>query len=82
MRQLFISKTPAYLLVTVKRFAKKKIIDILEYPLKLSLEKFVKYNAGKTTYFLHSVIVHRGTLEKGHYYGIIRRGRKVNWLLW
>lgn len=78
MRQLVISKTPAYLLITIKRFGKKKLIDILEYPMKLSLEKYIKYNAGKTTYFLHSVIVHRGSLEKGHYYSITRRSKKVS----
>lgn len=64
VRQFFISKTPAYLLVFVKRFVnvRKKISDILEYPQKLSLEKYVKYNAGKPQYLLHSVIVHKGSL--------------------
>lgn len=63
-RQLFISKTPAYLLVFVKRFVnmKKKVTDIMEYPHKLNLDKYVRYSAGPTQYQLLSVIVHKGSL--------------------
>lgn len=77
VKQLFISKSPAYLLITIKRFAKKKISDVVEYPEKLNLEKYTKYNAGKCQYYLHSIIIHKGTLEKGHYYCICRRAKKV-----
>jgi ubiquitin C-terminal hydrolase len=78
MRQFFISKNPLYLLIFIKRFTgNKKITDVMDYPLKLNLEKFTKYSAGQTQYNLHSLVVHRGSMEKGHYYCLTKRSQKV-----
>lgn len=55
----------------------KKIEDRIDYGLDLNLKKYCYGHSGDTTYYLQSMIIHKGARRnKGHYYTLARRGSK------
>ena len=85
---------PPVLLLQLKRFeynSKRdmmvKINDYFEYYDEIELSKYLdpnaeKYSKEENTYALHSVIVHQGNANSGHYYAYIRQSKNnKDWLL-
>ena len=85
---------PPVLLLQLKRFeynSKKdimvKINDYFEYYDEIELTKYLDPSAEKiskedNTYILHSVIVHQGNANSGHYYAYIKQSKNnKDWLL-
>ena len=85
---------PPVLLLQLKRFeynSKKdimvKINDYFEYYDEIELSKYLdpyaeKYSKEDNTYVLHSVIVHQGNANSGHYYAYIKQSKNSkDWLL-
>ena len=85
---------PPVLLLQLKRFeynSKKdnlvKINDYFEYYDEIELTKYLdpsseKCSKEENTYILHSVIVHQGNANSGHYYAYIKQSKNPkDWLL-
>ena len=85
---------PPVLLLQLKRFeynSKKdimvKINDYFEYYDEIELSKYLdpsaeKFSKEDNTYVLHSVIVHQGNANSGHYYAYIKQSKNSkDWLL-
>ena len=85
---------PPVLLLHLKRFeynSKKdnlvKINDYFEYYDEIELSKYLdpsaeNYSKEDNTYILHSVIVHQGSANSGHYYAYIKQNKHPkDWLL-
>lgn len=72
-------RLPPVLQLHLKRFeydfnrdAMVKINDRFEYPTEIDLSPYVQNSDGKDIYLLHSVLVHVGDVNGGHYYAYIR----------
>lgn len=72
-------RLPPLLQLHLKRFeydfnrdAMVKINDRFEYPTEIDLSPYVKDSDGRDIYLLHSVLVHVGDVNGGHYYAYIR----------
>ena len=85
---------PPVLFLQLKRFeynSKKdimvKINDYFEYYDEIELSKYLdpsaeKFSKEDNTYVLHSVIVHQGNANSGHYYAYIKQSKNnKDWLL-
>lgn len=70
----------------------EKINEVFEYPSELDLSKYVKlehseneddFNQNRKTneyaYYLYSVVVHKGNIDRGHYYAFIKPENKNQW---
>ena len=73
---------PDVLVLQLKRFSypsMKKVRGVVKFPFNLSMKDFTEPidKAASTDYELLSVIVHKGTLNYGHYYAIGKRADKV-----
>jgi len=74
-----ILKLPPVLQLHLKRFdydlyrdALVKINDRFEYGTEIDLSKYVEKSDGTDVYVLHSVLVHSGDVNGGHYFAYIR----------
>ncbi len=84
MKQSYITKTPNFLIIVMKKFTStgKKIEDRISYQHKLDIKKYCKGHYGEFSYLLHSLIIHKGSRStKGHYYCFTRRHRNVGLFL-
>ena len=80
MKGVKFKKFPPVLHLHLKRFAYDintdrtfKIHDRYEFPELLSLNEYIKDQAIEDyTYVLHSVLVHSGNDQRGHYYAFVR----------
>jgi ubiquitin C-terminal hydrolase len=60
----------------------RKVHDAVEFPTKLELDEFLAPDCPESsrehpnTYLLHSVLVHSGDVNSGHYYAFIRPSRE------
>lgn len=86
VRKSEIWKLPPILIIHLKRFwydGKKfgKITEMVKYPLdSLDLSELaIGSQKDAPTYSLYGQINHKGTLEKGHFYSIIKNWRNNNW---
>jgi len=61
----------------MERMDNVKVNDRFEFPETLDLEPFCQ---GAGTYILHTVIVHRGGLDSGHFYCFIRPTPGSQWI--
>ncbi|KAI8097769.1 uncharacterized protein BX664DRAFT_86528 [Halteromyces radiatus] len=57
-----------------------KINDRYVYPEELCLDDFCTDRQQSYTYVLHSVFVHSGDFDGGHYFTLIKPGRNEKWL--
>ena len=92
-RQFKINKFPKILIIQLKRFkyinnfgGQKKIPIPVTYPENdLDLEDYVseyihqKFNIDKPIYNLYAVNVHRGSINFGHYFSIIKNNYNHKW---
>ena len=78
---------PDYLMVTLKRFKyerkkneQKKINSRCEFPFEVNIEPYSNKSKVKNyyTYKLKGVVLHEGTVERGHYTSLVRE--KNEWL--
>lgn len=77
-------RLPPVLQLHLKRFeydfhrdAMVKINDRFEYPTEIDLSSYVEDSDGSDVYVLHSVLVHIGDVNGGHYYAYIRPNAKT-----
>jgi ubiquitin C-terminal hydrolase len=73
-KQIFISNSPAYLFINLKRFVENRKLsdESISYGLSLNIEKYCKNSKGNE-YILNSIIVNQGS----SYYCITNRGNVV-----
>lgn len=78
-------KLPPVLQLHLKRFeydtardAMVKINDRYEFETEIDLSRFVEASSGDDIYVLHSVLVHIGDVNGGHYHAFIRTEVDVN----
>ena len=75
-----ITKAPNYLVIVLGKFVMstlKKIEDRVEYGFELNMKKYCYGHSGDTSYYLQSLIIHKGSKRnKGHYFTFSRRGNK------
>ncbi|KAI9308034.1 hypothetical protein BJ944DRAFT_237359 [Cunninghamella echinulata] len=57
-----------------------KINDHHQYPDELCLDEFCNDSTQSYTYQLHSVLVHSGDLDGGHYFALIKPNKDGKWL--
>eukprot|EP01017_Pseudomicrothorax_dubius_P006835 TRINITY_DN12027_c0_g1_i1.p1 TRINITY_DN12027_c0_g1~~TRINITY_DN12027_c0_g1_i1.p1 ORF type:complete len:286 (+),score=35.48 TRINITY_DN12027_c0_g1_i1:64-921(+) len=78
VKQTHISILPQILVISLKRFKigtyKRKITDMIDYPLDLDLTKFAPKQSCQ--YTLIGVIMHHGSLDSGHYVSFSKVGEK------
>jgi hypothetical protein len=58
-----------------------KINDAFEFYDHLNLDKYMAYDSFDNDYTLHSVVVHQGSVNSGHYYAFIKPTLEDNWIL-
>ena len=87
---VIFTKFPPVLTIHLKRFdfdlqrmCFAKVHDKLEYPANLHLDEFLEQSydesEGPNDYILHSVLVHSGDVNGGHYYAYIRPAHSGFW---
>ena len=57
-----------------------KINDSFEYPEVLNLRKYLSESNNDELFSLHSVVVHKGSINSGHYYSFIRPTLNDSWI--
>jgi ubiquitin carboxyl-terminal hydrolase 7 len=59
-----------------------KINDVFEYHEEINLSKYLidETNSEDCLYSLHSVVVHKGNINSGHYYAFIKPTIEDSWL--
>lgn len=88
IRKCEIWKLPTILIIQLKRFyydGKRfgKITELVKFPIdNLDLsETAVGTQKDKPEYSLYAQINHKGNLEKGHFYSIVKNWRNNNWYI-
>ncbi|XP_046674068.1 ubiquitin carboxyl-terminal hydrolase 45-like [Homalodisca vitripennis] len=76
-KQLLIAKLPPVMIFHLKRFqvqrfAFRKIVRHVDFPLVLDISPYCSVNTGPILYSLYAVVEHMGTLHGGHYVAYVK----------
>ncbi|CAK66268.1 unnamed protein product (macronuclear) [Paramecium tetraurelia] len=78
-RRVKISFAPNILVLQLKRFQvyplQKKIKEPVVADMELNIKNFCVSEVVDTKYELHSMIVHSGTIDQGHYVAVVKRNQ-------
>jgi ubiquitin carboxyl-terminal hydrolase 7 len=77
---------PPVLILQLKRFeynpkkdSMDKINDTFEFYEEINLNQYIHDNKDEWTYSLHSIVVHKGNINNGHYFAFIRPSLDNKW---
>jgi ubiquitin C-terminal hydrolase len=83
--QVALIEFPQVFFIELKRFITKpetgaiKLNKYFEFPLEIDMGN-ISYEKSDTLYIIKGIIMHIGTVDKGHYYSLIRTWKDNKWL--